>query len=77
MKDMYMVSGIPPRTIQRWSKWIDVADRTTRYLVTADTPDGSHSIPVRLISDATHPAAGQTFYVSRAEFGRQLRRVNG
>ena len=77
MKNQFKHPGIPPRAIRRWSRWLDVADCTTRYLVVADVPDGAYSVPVRLISDATHPGSGQIFYVHRKQFGRQLREVNG
>lgn len=75
--DIYGTPGIPPGDIRHWSKWIDAGDRVTKYLVVADSPAGAHRVPVRVIADLTHPAAGVTFYMARDEFGVRLRQVIG
>jgi hypothetical protein len=72
---MYDTPGIPPRNIGRWSKWVDANDRTTRYMVVEDSPDGAHRVPVRVVADRTHPAGSSVFYMRRPDFGFRLRRV--
>jgi hypothetical protein len=73
--DPYRTPGIPPTTIHHWSRWIDAGDRVTRYLVVERSPAGAEQVPVRVIADRTHPAAGHIFYVRRKDFGVRLRRV--
>jgi hypothetical protein len=73
--DIYGTPGIPPETIWRWSRWVDAGDRTTKYLVVEHSPAGAELVPVRVIADRTHPAAGSTFYLSRADFGVRFRPV--
>jgi hypothetical protein len=73
--DIYGTRGIPPRDIRRWSKWIDAGDRVTKYLVVERSPAGAELVPVRVIADPTHPAAGAVFYMRRPDFGVRLRRV--
>jgi hypothetical protein len=68
--DLYSTPGTPPREIRRWSRWIDANDRTTRYLVAEQSPTGAELVPVRVVSDRTHPAAGSVFYVRRSDFRR-------
>jgi hypothetical protein len=74
---VYRNPGIPPHDIRRWSKWIDTSDRVTRYLVTERSPAGAEQVPVRVIADRTHPAAGLVFSMRRGDFGVRLRQVNG
>jgi hypothetical protein len=73
--DIYGLPGIPPRKIGRWSRWIDANDRVTKYLVVARSPAGAELVPVRVIADRTHPAAGQVFYMRRRDFGVRVRPV--
>jgi hypothetical protein len=73
--DPYGTPGIPPRDIGRWSKWIDANDRVTRYLVVERSPAGAERVPVRVVADRTHPAAGAVFSMRRSDFGVRLRRV--
>jgi hypothetical protein len=73
--DPYRSPGIPPRNIHRWSRWIDANDRITKYLVVERSPAGAEHVPVRVIADRTHPAAGAVFSMRRADFGVRLRRV--
>ena len=75
--DPYGTPGIPPRNISRWSRWIDAKDRTTRYIVAERSPAGAELVPVRVIADRTHKAAGRVFYMQRPDFGVRLRRVIG
>ena len=73
--DLYGTLGIPPREIRHWSKWIDANDRITKYLVVEHSPAGAELVPVRVIADRTHPAAGSVFYMRRPDFGVRLRQV--
>jgi hypothetical protein len=76
--DIYGTPGIPPGTIRRWSRWVDAGDRATKYLVVENSPPGAYHVPVRVVTtDGTHPAAGMTFYLSRADLSVRLRPVIG
>jgi hypothetical protein len=73
--NLYATPGVRPDNIRRFSRWIDAGDRQTRYLVSADAPAGSIYVPVRVIADQTHAAAGVVFYLRRDEFGSRYRQV--
>lgn len=72
MIDPFARPGIPQSRLAPRSRWLDAADRTTRYLVVADAPE---LVPVRVVAAAGHPRAGVVIYLWRDEFGFRYRPV--
>jgi hypothetical protein len=66
--DPYALPGIPPHTVEAWTRWLDPSDGTV-YIATG-TSNGRAW--VRAING---PQAGWTFAIPTADFGRRLRRI--